>query len=140
MIRMIFLVRRANPFADDCELDDEKKWVLFKAFATQSQIQAVAGRLSSKEQFLLKKLHLSTMTDANKMVPYLAWFRQLTEEVRATEGFTEADERTLTTLLAKLDNKGLYACDPKTEKEWLCLLYTSPSPRDGLLSRMPSSA
>ena len=22
----------------------------------------------------------------------------------------------------------------------LCLLYTSPSPRDGLLSRMPSSA
>ena len=27
----------------------------------------------------------------------------------------------------------------KLEKE-ICLLYTSPSPRDGLLSRMPSSA
>ena len=26
-------------------------------------------------------------------------------------------------------------CNPET-----CLLYTSPSPRDGLLSRMPSSA
>ena len=26
------------------------------------------------------------------------------------------------------------------EKEVICLLYTSPSPRDGLLSRMPSSA
>ena len=25
-------------------------------------------------------------------------------------------------------------------QSWLCLLYTSPSPRDGLLSRMPSSA
>ena len=25
-------------------------------------------------------------------------------------------------------------------KRWGCLLYTSPSPRDGLLSRMPSSA
>ena len=25
-------------------------------------------------------------------------------------------------------------------KSWACLLYTSPSPRDGLLSRMPSSA
>ena len=25
-------------------------------------------------------------------------------------------------------------------KDWNCLLYTSPSPRDGLLSRMPSSA
>ena len=27
-----------------------------------------------------------------------------------------------------------------TEEEDACLLYTSPSPRDGLLSRMPSSA
>ena len=26
------------------------------------------------------------------------------------------------------------------EHEYTCLLYTSPSPRDGLLSRMPSSA
>ena len=26
------------------------------------------------------------------------------------------------------------------QKSWPCLLYTSPSPRDGLLSRMPSSA
>ena len=26
------------------------------------------------------------------------------------------------------------------DKAWACLLYTSPSPRDGLLSRMPSSA
>ena len=25
-------------------------------------------------------------------------------------------------------------------QDYLCLLYTSPSPRDGLLSRMPSSA
>ena len=28
----------------------------------------------------------------------------------------------------------------KIEGEYSCLLYTSPSPRDGLLSRMPSSA
>ena len=27
-----------------------------------------------------------------------------------------------------------------TEHSQFCLLYTSPSPRDGLLSRMPSSA
>ena len=26
------------------------------------------------------------------------------------------------------------------EQSYDCLLYTSPSPRDGLLSRMPSSA
>src|SRR5680860_1214431 len=29
---------------------------------------------------------------------------------------------------------------PGTVLPWSCLLYTSPSPRDGLLSRMPSSA
>ena len=28
----------------------------------------------------------------------------------------------------------------ETESPCFCLLYTSPSPRDGLLSRMPSSA
>ena len=30
-----------------------------------------------------------------------------------------------------------HSCDPNSQ---YCLLYTSPSPRDGLLSRMPSSA
>ena len=32
------------------------------------------------------------------------------------------------------------ADDEITYKRNTCLLYTSPSPRDGLLSRMPSSA
>ena len=31
-------------------------------------------------------------------------------------------------------------CQPGDILEFTCLLYTSPSPRDGLLSRMPSSA
>ena len=30
--------------------------------------------------------------------------------------------------------------NPAVENQATCLLYTSPSPRDGLLSRMPSSA
>ena len=35
------------------------------------------------------------------------------------------------------DAKRMFACFDQPD---LCLLYTSPSPRDGLLSRMPSSA
>ena len=35
------------------------------------------------------------------------------------------------------NNPGNLASSPSV---YLCLLYTSPSPRDGLLSRMPSSA
>ena len=40
------------------------------------------------------------------------------------------------------DNDGFSLVDPglPSEESWACLLYTSPSPRDGLLSRMPSSA
>ena len=37
--------------------------------------------------------------------------------------------------------KGKWALNDRlTKATWPCLLYTSPSPRDGLLSRMPSSA
>ena len=34
----------------------------------------------------------------------------------------------------------VYICLPPFAHAQPCLLYTSPSPRDGLLSRMPSSA
>ena len=37
-----------------------------------------------------------------------------------------------------MDHLGGY--QPESDLSHLCLLYTSPSPRDGLLSRMPSSA
>ena len=49
---------------------------------------------------------------------------------------------------ATFDDQGEYACRVRTENNSLmlsenlyaCLLYTSPSPRDATLSRMPSSA
>ena len=37
-------------------------------------------------------------------------------------------------------NRGMVGNVFDSEKDAFCLLYTSPSPRDGLLSRMPSSA
>ena len=39
-----------------------------------------------------------------------------------------------------LDTGGIGMEIEMTSKKISCLLYTSPSPRDGLLSRMPSSA
>ena len=40
----------------------------------------------------------------------------------------------------KLREGGCLADIAPTMLPYICLLYTSPSPRDGLLSRMPSSA
>ena len=46
---------------------------------------------------------------------------------------------TMTDLLTVIYNNGMTSEETFTLTE-SCLLYTSPSPRDGLLSRMPSSA
>ena len=48
--------------------------------------------------------------------------------------FEHRSQQTLTQALAT------FAASVEQSLSWLCLLYTSPSPRDGLLSRMPSSA
>ena len=48
---------------------------------------------------------------------------------------SETGERYLPEKAIKSLSSAEYAATTKT-----CLLYTSPSPRDGLLSRMPSSA
>ena len=42
--------------------------------------------------------------------------------------------------IRQLGVKAGVSLNPSTPETVLCLLYTSPSPRDGLLSRMPSSA
>ena len=39
-----------------------------------------------------------------------------------------------------VDSEGLLMVRVEVPRSEGCLLYTSPSPRDGLLSRMPSSA
>ena len=39
-----------------------------------------------------------------------------------------------------VDKKDRLQCAKRKMLEYLCLLYTSPSPRDATLSRMPSSA
>ena len=65
-------------------------------------------------------------------------------ETRLTDG-TVLNNQTFT-ITEVSDKKETYAQKPYkitingTEYDTTCLLYTSPSPRDGLLSRMPSSA
>ena len=56
-------------------------------------------------------------------------------------GSDKSDEKKVDTYADQY--KKIEARKSKTKKNkfgYTCLLYTSPSPRDGLLSRMPSSA
>ena len=66
--------------------------------------------------------------------------RLINEIIQATSKQFDKPKATkdaIDTLILKGEiQKDLNASDPKS----ICLLYTSPSPRDGLLSRMPSSA
>ena len=67
----------------------------------------------------------------------------LRKEIGFIDGLTGLQKHLLHELLAHCDAEE-FSLPPKAAKResdfWSCLLYTSPSPRDGLLSRMPSSA
>ena len=59
------------------------------------------------------------------------------------EAVTLAKETTTTKYDSTIEVALVLGVDPKKADQAIrstCLLYTSPSPRDGLLSRMPSSA
>ena len=51
------------------------------------------------------------------------------------------DKKCVRLVKGDFDNKTEYEMSPVNQAgEYNCLLYTSPSPRDATLSRMPSSA
>ena len=73
----------------------------------------------------------------------LAFFKKGKSESAAEQLKVIWDELAVQDRLEILDSWPLKDSDKEMQQEWLsfvCLLYTSPSPRDGLLSRMPSSA
>ena len=91
----------------------------------------------------------------NEFDPFAAaWLRELIKDGQIADG--EVDERSIVDVRPD-DLRGFTQCHffagiggwsyalrlagwPDDAPVWTCLLYTSPSPRDGLLSRMPSSA
>ena len=87
------------------------------------------------------------------LVSFISPYRKDRDQVRARVGdkFVEVYMKIPLEVCEQRDPKGLYKAaragkikgftgidDPSRGSS--CLLYTSPSPRDGLLSRMPSSA
>ena len=78
--------------------------------------------------------------------------RQLKKDLETWQTLQETTTKLLGASLLLIDSQGepvteitnaCLFCETARSKEVClqsCLLYTSPSPRDGLLSRMPSSA
>ena len=64
----------------------------------------------------------------------------LGREVARSTSETEESRGTIYGFLPATADDPYVAEDGKPAPLFNCLLYTSPSPRDGLLSRMPSSA
>ena len=96
----------------------------------------------------------------NKLLSLIKYRTKLVEEVLKLKEFKKeiVDKKRINFILKKIKAKSLkQGIDPKiTNRIWKnmiwsyidyerrnfknCLLYTSPSPRDGRISRMPSSA
>ena len=79
------------------------------------------------------------LTEIPKIIDNIENLRQktLVSEIKVFRNKIDSDRKNLLSIANKLKNDNLKTDDIDIH---FCLLYTSPSPRDGLLSRMPSSA
>ena len=83
------------------------------------------------------KIATFNINNINRRLPnLLQWLRAASPDVVCLQELKATDKAFPTDALAGVGYRAVW----KGQKTWNCLLYTSPSPRDGLLSRMPSSA
>ena len=101
------------------------------------------------KDFLHGLIHLSagnlwdtiTLTDKKKTICTVSQNNQTKHFDRITVKITERfrDNRAKTSI-TQSDRQKIIDCDRSEDHFYICLLYTSPSPRDRQKSRMPSSA
>ena len=121
------------------------KTLLAKAVATESEANFVSVRgpeLLSKWVGESERGIREIFRRARQSSPCVVFFDEIDSiaPIRGGGAETQVTERVVSQLLTELDGMqdmhGVVVLAATNS----CLLYTSPSPRDGLLSRMPSSA
>ena len=121
-------------------LSNMRRWQIDRDFIEVGDIIRVAGNPGIRDEHALYISHVLTARGeevllANNLEP--RWSDQIiqaAESRRLGIGDTSAPELGIFRVWSHPD--GIPTLIPRD----ICLLYTSPSPRDGLLSRMPSSA
>ena len=123
--KSLLIVDDDNPFRERLARAMEKKG--FKVFQAESVKRGIDSVKSQKPSFAVVDLRLG---DGNGL--------EVVKEIQKTNSNSRVVMLTgygnIPTAVAAIKEGAIdYLAKP-------CLLYTSPSPRDGLLSRMPSSA
>ena len=87
------------------------------------------------DRVLVRRLDSEEKTAGGIIIPDTAQEKPQEGEIIAVGSGNKSEDGKVTPLDLSVGDKVLFG-------KWsgTCLLYTSPSPRDGLLSRMPSSA
>ena len=79
---------------------------------------------------------IPTLNEEQTLLSNLIFLKKIRKFLSAELIVVDGGSHDSTVNIAKTLSCNVYISEPSRS----CLLYTSPSPRDGLLSRMPSSA
>ena len=136
-----------------------KTWSLSDVKIRAKYLRAIGDQLKKNAEHIGKietidsgKLLKETKFQAEYMKDYFYYYAELAEKMENTKIISDIDKPDMEVIEVS-EPIGVIACIiPWNSQMFLtatkvapalaagCLLYTSPSPRDGLLSRMPSSA
>ena len=121
-----------------------KPSVIFNAlhgqFGEDGYIQSIL------ERFNIPYTHSGVIASSIAMDKEISKKLFIKNKIKTPKFFTYSYDETTSNVISKINKKLKFPVVVKPLNEGssvnvhICLLYTSPSPRDGLLSRMPSSA
>ena len=132
---------------ENVTLEDE--WMLDDLQPPADAPSTVQGKLSLNKLQERYQQHVEHVLESNHLVSTLLLFAALEEALQTNLQLQQVDPNASSASIKGAkgahpplyyqNNPSTYLQAP-TATDMTCLLYTSPSPRDGLLSRMPSSA
>ena len=105
-----------------------------------SELEVLEGQKKKAETVLLSTWKVIPHPDVAKKFAEIEANESVDDRVERFKKILNVKKSDVETKTLKAELNILSENFPEARRAISCLLYTSPSPRDGLLSRMPSSA